>query len=116
MPVTMADAGRVGSDVPQNCAPMMAPTPVAAALPARPALSIVPRDAIAAAVEEIDAKIAPRGEMHRFEPCRPGGKVLFRYIEADGKESTFGIDEDRLTPRVRAALWALAQLIEEEGR
>lgn len=115
--VTLADDGRVGSDAPQHRAPTMAPTPVAAARSARPCLALVQKDAIAAAVEEMDAKISPPARMVEYPPVISGGKKLFRYVKETGDElAALGVPEDLLTPHVRALWWELAEAIEAEAQ
>lgn len=116
MPVTRADVGRASSGSPQHRAPTMAPS-VPAVVSARPRLTLVSKDAIAAAVEAIDAKLVPPSTMAEYPPVVDHGKRLFRYVAADGEEMVaIGIQDDLLTPHVRALWWELAEAIEAEAR
>ena len=113
---TSADAGD-GSGRSHHQPPTMAPTPVAATRYARPSLALVPRDAIVAAVEAFDAKLAEPAAMVEYPPAVPEGKVLFRYGRANAEElAAMAIPVALLTPHVRALWWELAEAVETEAR
>lgn len=116
-PKTDGDAAVNALVVHTEHAPTMAPPLVVATAYARPYLSIVPRDEIAAAVERIDAKLEEPATMATYPPAVPGGKFLFRYVRADAEELVaLAIPAALLTPHVRALWWELAEAVEAVRR
>lgn len=95
----------------------MAPTQVVNAPSARPALRVLPRDEMQALVNRIERAIAEsQGEMQEYPDCsRFRCPTLFRYTIPDGRQVAFSIPVELLDADVRAAVWALAQLVESKA-
>lgn len=101
----------------EKASPTMAPPSVARAGGAHPHLSLVQRDEMAALVERVDRMMleGEHGIMQEYPDLLKKHPTLFRYTVPDGRQSAHSIPVELLTARVRAKLWELWELLDEEA-
>ena len=95
----------------------MAHPSVARADGAHPHLTIVPKDEMAELVERLDRMMldGEHGIMQEYPDEIGVHPTLFRYSVPDGRQSAHSIPVSLLTPAVRAKLWELWELLDEEA-